>query len=57
VIDIVYFIVLSSSTGAPLKYQLMIGAGSPVAWQVKEAVSPLFCVSSIKSRLIVGLTM
>jgi len=53
IIDIVYFIVLVSSTGTPLKYQLMIGTGSLVARQVKEAVSPSFCVSS---RLIARVT-
>ena len=30
----------------------MVGTGSPVAWQVKEAVFPSFCVSSKISGLI-----
>ena len=44
--DITYFIVVAFSTGAPLKYQVILGIGVPVAWQVKKAVSPSFSVWS-----------
>jgi len=44
--DSLYLIVFVVSTGAPLKYQLMLGIGVPVAWQVNKAVSPSFRVWS-----------
>lgn len=52
--DTLYFAELDFSTGAPLKYQLIVGINLPVARQVTKAVSPSFTVWFITSGLITG---